>query len=202
MSPAEAADAASRLPHAAPHLTDVVARPSPATATAAVRLTPTNESPDHAFPPRNTASAADLDLAIVAERARYAAERCDYDACTAGTPVREILTALDRKPAAATRRVLVDLLLDAQCTSPHRLWELLLVRAFQAELVRRRRAISVADDAEIDALVIETFLAAMVNPPWSVDLEGLAVYVLRTSRRALTKALAVHRAASTPALAA
>ena len=80
-------------------------------------------------------------------------------------------------------------LFDAQQESPHRLWTLLLLQAFEAELVLRRRAISTEEDIALDNVIVETFIDALSDIPQSVDDDDRRSYVLRLSRQKLRQAM-------------
>jgi hypothetical protein len=147
---------------------------------------------------------AALQSEIADQRARYAGERVDFHArFNAGFPESEsgpvtvglILRTLRcaQQDEEGCRRHLVVDLLDAQQESPHRLWTLLLLVAFERDLVRRRRALSGAPDAALDQIVVDTFVAAVEDLPYSVSPDDLRAHVLRTWARGLRKALGVRK---------
>lgn len=84
-------------------------------------------------------------------------------------------------------------LLYAQQESPHKLWTLLLVQAFEPLLIRRRRALSTEDDPVLDSLVAETFVHATQDIPYSLSASELRPYVVDASRRRLAKAIRQYR---------
>jgi len=110
-----------------------------------------------------------LDLAILEERVRYAQERVDYHELTRDRPVQAIQRILRDRNAPDRRFWVIADLLEAQRTNPHRLWELLLVQAFESTLVRRRLAVSVLPNAALAELVLHTFLEALQYPPASLE---------------------------------
>jgi len=135
-----------------------------------------------------------LDLAIQDERKRYAAERLDFHDHFDFTTVHGIQRALRGGPCLdkhfeRSRADVVTALLEAQQESPHRLWELLLIQAFEQVLVRRRRAISREESVALDDAVLEAFLGSLHEIPYEVAVEDLKRHVLTTSRRALAKVM-------------
>jgi hypothetical protein len=144
-----------------------------------------------------------LDATIAEARQTYALERLDYHDYFDGVPVprlqrllRESLRSIDD---VAARRDKIETLLSAQRRSPHRLWELLLLQAFEKALVKRRRCIAAGPNAELDALIVKTFTKALENIPFSFDGPELHAYVLRRSLLALTAALSAAATARTEA---
>src|SRR5580692_8165000 len=85
-----------------------------------------------------------LDATINNVRAAYAAERDDFHTYFSTETVRDIQRILRSGARPDERgdgcRGVVLRLLDAQRRSPHTLWKLLLVQAFEPTLVKRRRA--------------------------------------------------------------
>lgn len=139
-----------------------------------------------------------LDSAIAEARRLHAAERLDFHAHFEFMTVDEIQRILRREknrrdrdldePRMPRPEVIVELL-DAQQSHPHRLWTLLLLVAFERELVRRRRSLSVAPDVALDDLVIDTFLATLDDLPQAISPYELRPHVLRASARRLRKAM-------------
>jgi hypothetical protein len=131
-----------------------------------------------------------LDSAIADARVRHAAERLDFHAHFEFMTVDEILRILRKKDRRDTRRqeLLVDLL-DAQQERPHTLWTLLLLVAFEPELVRRRRSLSAAPDVALDHLVVDTFVATVEDIPYAIDPSELRAHVLRAWGTRLRKAM-------------
>jgi hypothetical protein len=155
-----------------------------------------------------------LDVAIAEERVRYASERVDFHSFLGDVTVPALQKVLRRQAplpdAYETRKELVGDLFHAQQQSPHRLWELLLLQVVEPTLVKRRQALSPADDPHLDALVVSTFVAALVNIPFAVSCDDARAYALRISRHALAKKLREERGgpprsaaerAATPAMA-
>ena len=154
-----------------------------------------------------------LDTAIADQRKRYAAERIDFHTYFPFKTIRDIQRILREPPSeddyeyddedegsADRRSIAVQDLLRAQQESPHKLWTLLLVQAFEPLLIRRRRALSTEDDAVLDSLVAETFVNATQDIPYQVC--DPRPYVVDLSRRRLAKAMRQYRrkhATSVPA---
>jgi hypothetical protein len=138
-----------------------------------------------------------LESDIADQRARHAAERLDFHVRFEFMTVAEIQRVLRNHAARdpedrRQRRDLVVDLLAAQRAASHQLWRLLLLVAFEPELVERRRALSAAPDVALDRVVVETLLATVESLPYAVDTDGLRAHVLRTWGRALRKALPGH----------
>jgi hypothetical protein len=134
-----------------------------------------------------------LDVAIAEERVRYASERLDFHSyfdCVTVTQLQNIIRR-ETKPTDPdeTRKELIGDLFRAQQASPHRLWELLILQAVERALVKRRQALSPADDTHLDELVVSTFVAVLQSIPVSVWCEDVQGYVLRVSRSALARKL-------------
>jgi hypothetical protein len=135
-------------------------------------------------------------------RVRYAEERCDFHDFFDNLPVPRIQkilrgsirprTLLDRRASVVTR------LLRAHREAPHRLWELLLVEAFEGTLVARRAALSTAVDPALDAAAVDTFLAALVHIPFAIDDDALLSFVTDLSAHLFSVATRDERAASPP----
>lgn len=140
-----------------------------------------------------------LDVAIAQERVRYASERVDFHEIfhdLTVPQVQEILRGESKSDKLdTTRKEVVADLFHAQQHGPHRLWELLLLQAVEGTLVKRRRALSPADDPGLDDLVVGTFMASLENIPFSVWHEDALAYVLRVSRSALARKLREARGA-------
>jgi hypothetical protein len=138
-----------------------------------------------------------LDAAIAEERKQYALERNDFHSFFPEETVRDIQRILrERRPRSVppkTRGYTVQALLGAQRTRPHRLWRLLLLQAFERDLLRRRRALSQEASAVLDQLVVETFLGALEAMPYSLYEDDLRAYVLTASRKALDNAIGRKR---------
>ena len=66
---------------------------------------------------------------------------------------------------------------------------LLLLVAFERDLVRRRRSLSAAPDAALDDLVVGTFVATVAAIPYAIDPYALHAHVLRAWGRRLRKAM-------------
>ena len=146
-----------------------------------------------------------LDTAIVDERALYASERLDFHSFFEFRTVRDIQRVLRRQArdanAAQDRLGVVRDLLDAQQQSPHRLWTLLLLQAFEPELLRRRREISLEEDVALDNVLVETFIEAVTDIPEGVCVVHLRAYVLRVSREKLSDAMRGHWRGTVPLFA-
>jgi hypothetical protein len=138
-----------------------------------------------------------LDAEIAEQRRLYAAEREDFHSFFPEETVRNIQRILREKrrryEVPETRRNTVQELLHAQKTSPHTLWTLLLLQAFEGDLVRRRRALSTGEGAVLDHLVVETFLGALEDIPHSLYEEDIKSHVLKTWRKALDKEIRRQR---------
>ena len=137
-----------------------------------------------------------LDSAIADQRIRHAAERLDFHAHFEFMTVRKIQRILrrkdrrDRRDEPRTRRQeLVVALLEAQQERPHGLWTLLLLVAFERDLVRRRRSLWAAPADALDQLVIDTFVATVEDIPHGIDPYELRAHVLRAWDRRLRKAM-------------
>jgi hypothetical protein len=130
-----------------------------------------------------------VDEAISNARLRYAHEREDFHAFFPNMTTLEIRHMLRGQQRSEPRREIVVCLFEAQQQSPHELWTLLLVQACEAKLVERRLAISNAPDAQLDQLVFDTFVDALTDIPHHLEAPELQSHVLRTSAKALTKAL-------------
>jgi len=136
-----------------------------------------------------------LDAAIADERFLHAAERLDFHAHFPFTPVEEIERILRRKgrrddpDELRSRQEVVLELLEAQRKRPHRLWALLLLVAFERDLLRLRRSLSPAPFVALDHLVVETFLATVEDLPYALDGDELRAHVLRAWGRKLRKAV-------------
>ena len=136
-----------------------------------------------------------LDSAIADARIRHAAERLDFHAHFEFMTVSEIQRILRNEgrrdnldePRPRRQDLIVDLL-EAQQENPHGLWTLLLLVAFERELVKRRRSLSAAPDVALDHLVIDTFIAAASDLP-DADPYELRAHVLRAWGRRLRKAM-------------
>jgi hypothetical protein len=124
-----------------------------------------------------------LDLAIAQERVRYAAERTDFHDFFDCTTLAQIQRTLRGTPGGHAHSVVVNALLRAQRDSPHLLWTLLLLQAFEETLVLRRRALALStdEDPELDAVVLESFLAALENMPDHLEGYRLRAYALKVS---------------------
>ncbi len=132
-----------------------------------------------------------LDLLISEERIRYASERVDFHVYFNSETVAQIQSVL-RGPECPRRMIFVGLLLRAQKDSPHALWAMLLVQAFEPTLLARRRAIGDPGPL-VDDLVIEAFVAALKEIPVYLKGADIRDHVLETSRAALDEALtSVH----------
>jgi hypothetical protein len=138
-----------------------------------------------------------LDVAIAEERVRYASERIDFHSFFWDMTVPQLQKVIRREASPTndflTRKERIADLFEAQQESPHRLWELLILQVVEATLVKRRQALSPADDPHLDELVVGTFVAALEHIPLSVWHEGAQAYVLRVSRRALARKLREER---------
>jgi len=132
-----------------------------------------------------------VDEAIRNARIRYSQERDDFHTFFPNMTTLEIRHMLRGQQGSDTRREIVLSLFEAQQASPHDLWTLLLVQACEAKLVARRLAVSKGYDAQLDQLVFDMFVDALSDIPHDLELEDIPSHVLRTSARALTKAL--HR---------
>ena len=88
----------------------------------------------------------------------------------------------------------------AQQRSPHTLWTLLLIQAFEDDLIARRRALSETEDVALDNLVLGTFIEALDAIPHLVEAEDLRRWVLHASRRALVRVAKQHRGSAAPPL--
>ncbi len=132
-----------------------------------------------------------LDASIAQARARYAAERNDFhDYFFTGT-IADIQRELRGEAPSAELcegRVLFRVF-DAQRERPHQLWALLLVQAFETTLVRRRRMLGLHEDPTLDALVMETFLGALEDLPYSLDELELQTHIMEVSRIELARRL-------------
>ena len=136
-----------------------------------------------------------LDSAIADARLRHAAERLDFHAhfeFMTVDRIQRILRKKDRRDSSdeprTRRQDLVIDLLDAQQAHPHRLWTLLLLVAFERELVRRRRSLSAAPDVALDHLVVDTFVAVVEDLPHALGPYELRAHVVRAWGRRLRKA--------------
>ena len=137
-----------------------------------------------------------LDSAIADQRVRHAAERLDFHAHFELMTVEKLLRILrkedrrDHLDAFCPRRqdLVVDLL-EAQQEHPHGLWTLLLLVAFERELVRRRRSLPAAPAVALDQLVVDTFVATIEDLPHAIGPYELRAHVLRAWDRRLRKAM-------------
>jgi len=136
---------------------------------------------------------ASLDSSIAEQRVRYAGERVDFhdyfDVLTVAD-IQRILrggTALVDK--YATRKEVVVRLLEAQRGSPHALWTLLLLQAFEAELVERRKALSTRESATLDSFLLLTFLDALQSIPSWLEEDEVRKHVLTESKVRLNGAI-------------
>ncbi len=130
-----------------------------------------------------------LDEAISSARLRYADERDDFHSffpCMTSLQIRHMLRGQQRSDE---RREIVLGLFEAQQTSPHDLWTLLLVQACEAKLMERRLSVSIAADRQLDQLVLDTFIEALNGIPLALEVEEIQTHVLRTSGQDLRKAL-------------
>jgi len=137
-----------------------------------------------------------LDSAIADQRVRHAAERLDFHAYFEFMTVEKLLRILRKKDRRddlderyTRRQDLVVDLLDAQQEHPHGLWALLLLVAFERELVRRRRSLRAAPAVSLDQLVVDTFVATVEDIPHGVGPYELRAHVLRAWDRRLRKAM-------------
>jgi hypothetical protein len=137
-----------------------------------------------------------LDPAIADQRVRHASERLDFHARFELMTVETILRILRNKARRddldglrPPRRELVVDLLWAQQEHPHGLWTLLLLVAFERELVRRRRSLPAAPAVGLDQLVVDTFVATVEDIPHNLDPYELRAHVLRAWGRRLRKAM-------------
>lgn len=145
-----------------------------------------------------------LDNVILEQRIRYAAERDDFHTYFEFATVRDIQRILrgqtPREDVHESRRDTVIDLLCAQQRSPHTLWTLLLIQAFEDDLIARRRALSETEDVALDNLVLGTFIEALDAIPHLVEAEDLRRWVLHASRRALVRVAKQHRGSAAPPL--
>ena len=147
-----------------------------------------------------------LDSAIADQRHRYAAERVDFHTYFAFETVADIQHILRKEgrrdqddPHFKTRRDVISDLLHAQRESPHELWTLLLLQAFETRLIQRRRALGAEEpDPSLDHLVVETFVRALQTLPHSLSSDELSWHVHRASRRQLADALRSRPRRSAP----
>ena len=137
-----------------------------------------------------------LDSAIADQRVRHAAERLDFHAHFEFMTVEKLLRILrkeDRRDDVderyTRRQDLVVDLLEAQQERPHGLWTLLLLVAFERELVRRRRSLPAAPAVALDQLVVDTFVATIEDLPPAIGPYELRSHVLRAWGRRLRKAM-------------
>jgi len=130
-----------------------------------------------------------VDEAINAARLRYADERDDFHSFFTNMTSLQIRHMLRGQQHSEMRRGIVLRLFAAQQASPHDLWTLLLVQACEAKLVERRLAISKAEDAHLDQLVLDTFVDALSEIPHFLEVYDIQAHVLRASAKALKKAL-------------
>jgi len=137
-----------------------------------------------------------LDSAIADQRVRHAAERLDFHAHFELMTVEKLLRILrkeDRRDHldefCPRRQDLVVDLLEAQQEHPHGLWTLLLLVAFERELVRRRRSLPAAPAVALDQLVVDTFVATIEDLPHAIGPYELRAHVLRAWDRRLRKAM-------------
>ena len=128
-----------------------------------------------------------LACAIADARIRHAAERLDFHAHFEFMTVDELQRVL-RKKRTRRQELTVDLL-EAQQEHPHPLWTLLLLVAFERELVRRRRSLSAAPDVALDHLVVDAFVATVEDIPYAIDPYELRAHVLRAWGGRLRKAM-------------
>jgi hypothetical protein len=141
-------------------------------------------------------SSRSLDSAIADQRVRHAAERLDFHAHFEFMTVEKLLRILrkedrrDRLDEFCPRRqdLVVDLL-EAQQERPHGLWTLLLLVAFERELVRRRRALPAAPAVALDQLVVDTFVTSIEDLPHAIGPYELRAHVLRAWGRRLRRAM-------------
>ena len=137
-----------------------------------------------------------LDSAIADQRVRHAAERLDFHAHFEFMTVEKLLRMLRKKdrrddldePCTRRQDLVVDLL-EAQQEHPHGLWTLLLLVAFERELVQRRRSLPDAPAVALDQLVVDTFVATIEDIPRAIDAYELRAHVLRAWGRRLRKAM-------------
>jgi hypothetical protein len=137
-----------------------------------------------------------LDSTIADQRVRHAAERLDFHAhfeFMTVDKIQRILRKKDRRhsldePRRRRQELVVDLL-AAQQEHPHMLWTLLLLVAFERDLVQRRRSLSAAVDAALDHLVVDAFVATVDDIPHAIGPYELRAHVLRAWRRRLRKAM-------------
>jgi hypothetical protein len=130
-----------------------------------------------------------VDEVISSARLRYAQEREDFHSFFPNMTTLQIRHMLRGQQHSETRRGIVLDLFEAQQASPHDLWTLLLVQACEAKLVERRLAVSEDEDAQLDQLVLDTFVDALSEIPYFLAVEEIQAYVLRASAKALKKAL-------------
>jgi hypothetical protein len=137
-----------------------------------------------------------LDSAIADQRVRHAAERLDYHAYFEFMTVEKLLRILRKKDRRddlderyTRRQDLVVDLLEAQQERPHGLWTLLLLVAFERDLVGRRRSLPAAPAVALDQLVVDTFVATIEDLPRAIDPYELRAHVLRAWGRRLRKAM-------------
>ena len=137
-----------------------------------------------------------LDSAIADQRVRHAAERLDFHAHFEFMTVEKLLRILRKKDRRddlderyTRRQDLVVDLLEAQQEHPHGLWTLLLLVAFERELVQRRRSLPAAPAVALDQLVVDTFVATLEDIPRAIDAYELRAHVLRAWGRRLRKAM-------------
>jgi hypothetical protein len=137
-----------------------------------------------------------LAIEIADARVRHAAESLEYHSFFGFMTVAELQDILHgRAPAddfldpRERRKELTLDVLASQQQDPHPLWTLLLVVAFERELVRRRRELSRAADVALDDLVVTTFVAAASAIPDGVAPETLRSHVLRAWGKRLRKAM-------------
>ena len=137
---------------------------------------------------------ASLDSSIAEQRVRYAGERVDFHDYFDVLTVADIQCVLRggkaRVDEYATRRETVIDLLTAQRESPHALWTLLLLQAFEAELVSRRTELSTRQSVTLDSFVMITFLDAIQSIPSWMDDDALRAHVLTQSKQLFDGAVA------------
>jgi hypothetical protein len=133
-----------------------------------------------------------LDATIADARVCYAQERVDFHAYFRVETLPELQRVLrgEQKETRGhkTRDEVVRRLLQAQRRSPHALWTLLLVQAFESTLVRRRRERTTRVDTAVDARIVGTFVDALVNLPYMFSPRELVTFVTRLSAHRLAGA--------------
>ena len=130
-----------------------------------------------------------LDEAIRAARLQYAEPRDYFYKVFPNLTSLDVRHVLHGERSSELRRDFVRRLFAAQRQDPHDLWTLLLVQAFEAELVERRRSITLSVDKPLDQLVLDTFVHALAHIPESLPVGAIEAHVLRTAGVDLRKAL-------------